>query len=93
VIRWPIFYELIVWAITKGKETAFRGFIIELAGLQPGEAVLDVGCGTGTLGLLAKKLVDNTGRLALCRSRPATCRLCPIITMRCGKWAARADLK
>ena len=64
VIRWPAFYELILWVITRGKEKAFRGFVADVAGLQSGEAVLDVGCGTGTQALVAKKYVGETGRVS-----------------------------
>ena len=38
-----------------GKEQKFREYIIDLAELQPGESVLDIGCGTGTLTILAKQ--------------------------------------
>jgi ubiquinone/menaquinone biosynthesis C-methylase UbiE len=63
VIRWPVLYELILWVLTRGKEQAFRRFVIEQVGLQPGEAVLDVGCGTGTQALVAKEFVGVTGRV------------------------------
>src|SRR5579863_4137656 len=36
---------------------------IALASIQPGEAVLDVGCGTGTLALDAQRRVGATGRV------------------------------
>ena len=64
VIQWPVFYELILWGITRGKERAFRQFIVEQAGLRPGEAVLDVGCGVGTQALVAREVVGETGRVA-----------------------------
>ena len=63
VIRWPGVYELILWAVTRGREKAFRQFIMDLVGLQPGEAVLDVGCGTGTQALAAKEIVGEPGRV------------------------------
>ncbi len=63
VIRWPGVYELILWAVTRGKEGAFRRFIMDLVRLQPGEAVLDVGCGTGTQALVAKEMVGEAGRV------------------------------
>lgn len=45
-------YDLMVqWFVMHGKEKAFRRLIADQARLQPGEAVLDVGCGTGTLAL------------------------------------------
>ena len=40
-----------------------RRTIADLAQLQPGEAVLDVGCGTGTLALEARERVGITGRV------------------------------
>ena len=64
VICWPIFYELILLVITRGKEQAFRRFVAEQVGLQPGESVLDVGCGTGTQALLAKESVGKEGRVS-----------------------------
>jgi ubiquinone/menaquinone biosynthesis C-methylase UbiE len=37
--------------------------MLSCAKLKPGEAVLDVGCGTGTVALLAKKTVGPEGRV------------------------------
>ena len=64
VIHWPVFYELVLWAVTRGKEKAFRKFVMDLVGLQPGESVLDVGCGTGTQALIAKEIVGEAGRVS-----------------------------
>lgn len=58
-------YDLLVrWLVMRGSELAFRQWIIDLARLQVGETVLDVGCGTGTLALVAKERVGATGRVA-----------------------------
>jgi ubiquinone/menaquinone biosynthesis C-methylase UbiE len=54
-------YDLLVWLLTLGRERVFREKVIRLARLQPGEAVLDVGCGTGTLAIAAKRHVGRTG--------------------------------
>src|SRR6266849_5301867 len=54
-------YDLTVWLMTFGRERAFRDMILQLARLQPGETVLDVGCGTGTLAIAAKRRVGPAG--------------------------------
>jgi len=54
-------YDLLVWLFTLGRERAFREKMLRLARLQPGEVVLDVGCGTGTLASLAARQVGPTG--------------------------------
>ena len=56
-------YDLLLWLVTLGRERAFRERMLKYAHLQPGEAVLDVGCGTGTLALLAKEQVGPTGEV------------------------------
>jgi ubiquinone/menaquinone biosynthesis C-methylase UbiE len=55
------YYDLLTWVMTLGREGAVRERIVEIARVAPGEAVLDVGCGTGTLALVAKRRVGPTG--------------------------------
>jgi ubiquinone/menaquinone biosynthesis C-methylase UbiE len=61
-------YDLLVWiadtVILRGALRNLRQRAIDLAQLQPGESVLDVGCGTGTLALVAKAGVGPMGRVA-----------------------------
>ena len=63
VVRWAGRYDLLVWLMTYGRERHFRERLIAPAKLRAGEAVLDVGCGTGTLAILAKAHVGAAGRV------------------------------
>ena len=46
VIHWAWLYDLFATAMSKG-----RGTLVEVAAPEPGETVLDVGCGTGAVAL------------------------------------------
>jgi len=61
VLHSAVRYDLLVWLLTLGRERAFREKIVRLARLQPAETVLDVGCGTGSLAIAAKRHIGPTG--------------------------------
>jgi len=63
VIHRAFLYDLFVWLVSLGKERAYRGKTLDLASLKPGDSVLDIGCGTGTLAIAAKERVGPTGRI------------------------------
>jgi ubiquinone/menaquinone biosynthesis C-methylase UbiE len=54
-------YDFLVWLFTLGRERALREKILSFATLKEGESVLDVGCGTGSLAIAAKRHVGSTG--------------------------------
>ena len=64
VLHHPVRYDVRVWWLTRGRERAFREQLVSLARLEPGERVLDVGCGTGSLALAARRAVGTAGRVA-----------------------------
>ena len=55
------YYDLLAWTLTLGREHALRERLADLAQLKPGDAVLDTGCGTGTLAITAKRRVGASG--------------------------------
>jgi ubiquinone/menaquinone biosynthesis C-methylase UbiE len=61
VLHRPAHYDLLVWLLMLGRDRALRRRIAKLARLREGDAVLDVGCGTGSLALEAKRQVGPAG--------------------------------
>jgi ubiquinone/menaquinone biosynthesis C-methylase UbiE len=58
---WARHYDKLTWVLTLGRERAVRERLVEIAALAPGEVVLDVGCGTGSLAVAAKRRVGASG--------------------------------
>jgi demethylmenaquinone methyltransferase/2-methoxy-6-polyprenyl-1,4-benzoquinol methylase/phosphoethanolamine N-methyltransferase len=63
VIHWARAYDLLTRIVGNGPQSAARRHTIERAALQPGEKVLDVGCGPGVLSLLAAERVGASGEV------------------------------
>jgi len=61
VLHWALGYDLVAWAFCLGRERDLRERMLGFAELKLGERVLDIGCGTGTLGIAAKRCVGATG--------------------------------
>lgn len=55
------YYDFVVRMLTLGHGGTLHERLVELARLAPGETVLDVGCGTGSLALAAKARVRADG--------------------------------
>jgi len=60
-IRWARLYDLGTTVLSFGRLSALHRRVVELAGVAPGERVLDVGCGPGRLALLAGKVAGPAG--------------------------------
>ena len=69
-IDFPRVYDLLVLLLTRGRDRAYREDLLNLAGIAPGDRVLDVGCGTGTQAIAAWRRAGNKRRpLARDRNR------------------------
>jgi len=64
LIRWASFYDGLVNIMTLGQASHLRRMTLDQALLQPGETLLDVGCGTGGVTIPAKLRVGRSGSAA-----------------------------
>ena len=62
-ISWASLYDALVWLISFGRGRNVRQAILALAEINPGDKLLDVGCGTGDLGIAALAIAGPTGEV------------------------------
>ena len=63
VIRTPRRYDLRMWLNARGREGRFRDEEVRLARVRPGDRVLDLGCGTGSLTIALARAAGPSGRV------------------------------
>lgn len=68
---WVRYYDIVVNLITLGRTKGIHRETLSLAGLRPGDSVLDIGCGTGVLLLEAERIVGPDGALVGLDVEPA----------------------
>jgi ubiquinone/menaquinone biosynthesis C-methylase UbiE len=64
LIRWARYYDASVSLLMLGRRRRLRRETVELARIQAGERVLEVGCGTGDVALAASAYVGPRGAVA-----------------------------
>lgn len=62
LIRWAAYYDLAVNLLTFGQADRLRKLTIDLSLVKPGESLLDVGCGTGSVTISGKQRVGPGGK-------------------------------
>jgi ubiquinone/menaquinone biosynthesis C-methylase UbiE len=64
LIRWASYYDALVNGFTLGQVRRLRELTVQLAQIKPGDSVLDVGCGTGSVTIPAKIRAGKHGQVA-----------------------------
>lgn len=63
-INFPRVYDLLLLILTRGRDRAYREDMLDLAGVAPGNRVLDIGCGTGTQAIATWRRAQPRGSVA-----------------------------
>lgn len=84
VIHWAHRYDLMLKLITLGREGRLRNRFLDIAGVRPGEAVLDAGCGPGTTAIAARARVGDAGAVCGIDASPEMIELARAKAARAG---------
>lgn len=84
----PRLYDALLKLAWGRSEDRYREILLDIAGVAPGDSVLDVGCGTGTQAIAARVRVGNHGYVAAIDSSPQM-----LSRARTKAAAAGADIK
>jgi ubiquinone/menaquinone biosynthesis C-methylase UbiE len=60
---WARLYDAFTWLISLGRMPAIRQMTLQAAHVVPGDKVLDVGCGTGSLAIVVKDKAGPDGEV------------------------------
>lgn len=63
LIRWGKHYDGVVRLMMLGQDKKLRQKTVDLAAIKAGDSVLDVGCGTGSLTLVAQVRAGSAGKV------------------------------
>jgi ubiquinone/menaquinone biosynthesis C-methylase UbiE len=91
LIHWARWYDPFVTIFALGQNQALRRRTAELAGIKPGDRVLDVGCGTGDLTLAAAARAGAQGEVVGIDASPEMIAAARQKAVRRG-YAARFDV-
>ena len=71
-IHWAGHYDRLVKLMLLGRDKKLRETTVNLAGVKAGDHVLEVGCGTGEVSLVAQKRVGTAGKVYGIDASPST---------------------
>src|SRR5262245_21782149 len=63
MVRWARLYDIGTTVFSFGRASALRRKTVELAAIASGERILDVGCGSGRLAILAGTIAGPNGEI------------------------------